>query len=299
MVVFWLLTGLATALAGLLVLAGARQGGEADTVAEPDLAGRELAELDRLKTRGLLTEDAWASARAEAGRRLLASGPAPAPAPATVRAGRDDRRWVLGALGLTGALALGIYLGVGTPGLPDQAYERRVDEWATTLDTLEAPQIAAVVARVVRDRPDDLQALTMLGAARFEAGDPLGAASAFRRALAIEPDDAQSWARLGEALVRSQDGVVGGDAEIAFRQAVRIDPGQLGARFFLGQAALARGDIVETRAMWEPLIAALDPADPDREVPQGRRARLGQEAASGREVPEPRRARPGQDGAAG
>lgn len=310
MVVFWLLTGLATALAGLLVLAGARQGGEADTVAEPDLAGRELAELDRLKTRGLLTEDAWASARAEAGRRLLASGPAPAPA--TVRAGRDDRRWVLGALGLTGALALGIYLGVGTPGLPDQAYERRVDEWATTLDTLEAPQIAAVVARVVRDRPDDLQALTMLGAARFEAGDPLGAASAFRRALAIEPDDAQSWARLGEALVRSQDGVVGGDAEIAFRQAVRIDPGQLGARFFLGQAALARGDIVETRAMWEPLIAALDPADPrradlesrlspasDREVPQGRRARLGQEAASGREVPEPRRARPGQDGAAG
>ena len=265
MVVFWILTGLATAMAALLVLAVARRasakgGADGAVAAEPDLATRELAELDRLKARGLLSEEAWASARAEAGRRLLATTPAPVAA----SPGRHDRQWVLGALAVTGAVALGVYMIVGTPGLPDQAYERRVDEWATSLDTLEAPQIAAVVARVVRERPQDHQALTMLGAARFEAGDPLGAASAFRRALAVQPEDAQSWARLGEALVRSQDGVVGGDAEAAFRQAVRIDPGQLGARFFLGQAALARDDLAETRAMWEPLIAALAPADPRR-----------------------------------
>lgn len=258
MVVFWTLAGLATALAALLVLAAARRG--ADGVAEPELASRELDELDRMKARGLLSDDAWTAARAEAGRRVLAT-----PVADTTPVVRQrDGRWVLGGVAMTGALALGLYAVFGAPGIQDQAYERRVDDWSNSLETLEPAQIAAVVARVVSERPDDHQALTMLGAARFEAGDPLGAASAFRRALVVQPQDAQSWARLGEALVQSQQGVVGGDAEIAFRQAIRIDPNQLGARFFLGQAALARSDGIETRAMWEPLIATLDPADPRR-----------------------------------
>jgi cytochrome c-type biogenesis protein CcmH/NrfG len=154
---------------------------------------------------------------------------------------------------------------VGAPGLPDQAYERRVDQWAGELDTLEPPQMAAVVGRVVRERPDDRRALAMLGVARFQADDPLGAASAFRRLVELEPTDAQAWARLGESLVRANDGRVGADAEAAFREAVRHDPDQLGARFFLGEAALVRGDAAETRAQWTPLIAALDPADPRRQ----------------------------------
>ncbi|MBB5744630.1 cytochrome c-type biogenesis protein CcmH [Brevundimonas variabilis] len=249
-----------SAIAALMVLTAARRGADGTRLEQPDLASRELDELDRMKARGLLSDDSWSAARAEAGRRVLAT-----PAVETVEvAGRNDGRWVLGSIALTGAIALGTYAVFGAPGLPDQAYERRVDAWSNSLDTLEPAQIAAVVARVVKAQPNDHQALTMLGAARFEAGDPLGAASAFRRALVLQPEDAQSWARLGEALVRSQQGVVGGDAEAAFRRAIRIDPGQLGARFFLGEAALARDDVAETRAMWEPLIAALDPADPRR-----------------------------------
>ena len=118
---------------------------------------------------------------------------------------------------------------------------------------------------VVRERPDDPQALAMLGAARFQADDPLGAASAFRRLVALRPDDGQAWARLGESLVRANDDRIGADAEAAFREAVRHDPDQLGARFFLGEAALRRGDAAQTRAQWRPLIAALDPSDPRRQ----------------------------------
>jgi cytochrome c-type biogenesis protein CcmH len=139
-----------------------------------------------------------------------------------------------------------------------------VREWASAPETLEPAQVAAVLGQVVKDRPDDRLALTMLGAARFEAGDPIGAASAFRRALAIQPDDARSWARLGESLVRANGGAVDGDAEAAFRQAIKLDPDQLGARFYLGEAALARGDRAEAEAMWSPLIAVLDAADPRR-----------------------------------
>ena len=259
MMVFWILTGLATALAALLVLTGARRG--ADVVdLEPDLASRELAELDRMRARGLLTEDNWIAARAEAGRRLLAT-PAPVERAAS---GPNDRRWTLAGLGLMTAATLAVYALVGTPGLPDQPYERRIDAWAASTETLEPVQIAAVLAREAALRPGDAQILSMLGAARFQAGDAIGAASAFRRALAITPNDARSWARLGESLVRSQDGMVGADAEAAFLQAVRRDPRQLGALYFLGEAALARGDVAKARAMWMPLIAALEPADPRR-----------------------------------
>jgi cytochrome c-type biogenesis protein CcmH len=255
MTAFWIMAALLTALAGLCALSGARRGADAD---ETVSAAAELAELDRLKARGLLDEAGWTAARAEAG--ILVSDREAAP----VRAGTRDRYWVLVGLGAMAAAALGLYAVIGAPGLPDQSYERRVDQWATELETLQAPQLAAVAARVVSERPNDHQALTMLGAARFEAGDPIGAASAFRRAVALQPDDAQSWSRLGESLTRANGGVVGGDAEAAFAQALRRDPGQLGARYFLGEAALARNEAAMVRAMWGPLIAALDPTDPRR-----------------------------------
>lgn len=260
MIAFWMMTGLLAALAGVLVLAGARREADLGSTAETDAAAAELAELDRLKARNLLDADAWAAARAEAGRRILSTSHEETPPRARPR----DRLLVLAGAALSVAGGLGLYVVAGQPGLPDQAYERRVDEWATHPETLEAAQIAAVVGRVVRERPGDHQALTMLGAARFEAGDPIGAASAFRRALAVRPDDAQSWARLGESLVRANDGRIGADAEAAFRQALKYDPGQLGARYFLGQAALERNDPAAVAALWGPLIAALDPRDPRR-----------------------------------
>ena len=259
MTIFWILAGLATALAGLVVLSLARRGADREAPVA-DTGAAELAELDRLKARGLLDEDAFLSARAEAGRRLLASG-GPDAAP---RVGGRDRTIVLAGLAATAAATLGLYFVVGEPGLPDQAYERRIDDWATSPETLDAEQIAAVLTRATKREPDNRTALTMLGAARFEAGDPIGAASAFRRALALDPNDATSWARLGESLVRAADGSVGVDAEAAFTQALRLDPDQLGARYFLGEAALARGDVAKAREVWGPLIAALDPADPRR-----------------------------------
>ena len=276
MVVFWILTGLATALAAMLVLGAARRGIDGAGDVQADAGARELDELDRLKARDLLTPEAWAAARAEAGRRLLATQGAPM----IVSAGRHDRQWVLGGLVATAALALGLYAIIGKVGLPDQSYASRVDQWAGSTEPLEPVQVAAVIEREVRLRPDDPRILTMLGAARFQAGDAIGAASAFRRALALDANDAQSWARLGESLVRSQDGVVGTDAEAAFREAVKRDPEQLGALYFLGEAALARGDVAGARTVWTPLIGALDAADPRRAELETRLGAAGQGATA-------------------
>ncbi len=259
MIVFWTMTGLVAALAGLMVLTGARRGAGTGDIAAPT-ASAELAELDRLKARGLLEEDAWVAARAEAGRRLLSE---PAPQGALV-VGSKDRAVTLGALIATAAGTLGLYFMMGSPGLEDQPYERRIDEWASQAESLDAPRVAAVLSRAVRREPENLTALTMLGAARFEAGDPIGAATAFRRALTIAPNDATSWSRLGESLVRAAEGEIQPDAEAAFRRALDLDPDQLGARFFLGDLAISRGETARARELWTPLIEALDPADPRR-----------------------------------
>lgn len=265
MTIFWIMTAALTALAGLLVLAGARRGAHtsaaaSETEADRLSGARELSELDRMKDRGLLDEAGWKSARAEAGRRLLAARRAEG----TVQVGTRDGLWVLVGVGVTAAVSLALYFGFGRPGMADQPYEKRVAEWAAQPERLEPAQVAAVMTAVVRDKPRDAMALSMLGAARFEAGDAVGAASAFRRALAIEPDNAQNWARLGESLVRASEGRIGADAEAAFREAIRRDPEQLGARYYLGEAALARGDLAEGERMWAPILRVLEPSDPRR-----------------------------------
>lgn len=265
MTIFWILTAILTALAGLLILTGARRG--AARLAAPDdaetdrLSGaRELAELDRMKARGLLDEAAWTTARAEAGRRLLAARRAEG----QLAVGPRDGLRVLGGVGVTAALALGLYMVFGAAGYGDQPYQKRVAEWAANPQGLDPSQVAAVLTEVVRKEPDDALALSMLGAARFEAGDTVGAASAFRRSLTLKPDNAQNWARLGESLVRANEGRIGPDAEAAFVEAVKLDPNQLGARYFLGEAALARGDLARGEAMWAPILAVLATNDPRR-----------------------------------
>lgn len=259
MTAFWILTALAAALAGYLVLSGARRPAVAGP-APAERAQQELDELERLKARGLIEPETYAAARAETARRALSDAPEPADMAVRPR----DRLIVLGGLGAAVAGALGLYVAIGFPGYADQPFETRVDDWQTRLETLEPGQLAAVADRVARENPDDLMAQRMAGAARFEAGDAIGAAQAFRRVLEREPGDAQSWARLGESLVRANQGAVGADAEAAFLEAIKRDPDQLGARYFLGEAALARGDAAAVRSYWLPLIALLEPSDPRR-----------------------------------
>src|SRR5687768_14670301 len=81
----------------------------------------------------------------------------------------------------------------------------------------------------------------VVGWAYAQAGNAAESAAAYRKAAAIEPDNAENWSSLGEALQVSSATVVPEAAE-AFRKAVGLDPSDPRARYFLAVQKDLAGD---------------------------------------------------------
>lgn len=272
MLIFWVVVGALTALAAGLILmraAGAAASGAADPA--PVFYRRQLAEIDELAERGLIGEAERRTAHAEAARRLLAASEAPK---AEWSAGLKGRRAVLLAVVAVPALALGLYLAVGAPGFPDQPYEKRLAGWrAAQLEALTPPEIAAVLRRVIRERPGDAEGLRLLALAEGASDNPSGAVRALRRAVAIAPERADLWRMLGEALVYQAGGKIEPPAVAAFREALRREPSDLSSRFYLAQARIDAGQTEVGVGEMRALLGQMPQGDERRPVVEAALAR--------------------------
>lgn len=265
MILFWAVAGVLSAAAAGLILFRAAQAASQGEAPDPTpiLYRRQLSEIDDLAERGLIGESERRVAHAEAARRLLAATEKPGEAWSTGRGGRTP---VLVAAVLAPMLALGLYLGIGAPGLPDQPFARRLETWRTSdLATLQPAEIAAVLNRLTRERKDDPELYRFLAMAESGANNPGAAVRALRRAVAIAPERADLWTLLGEAYA-SQAGEVDAAAEEAFREALKRDPKAVEPRFYLGRQRVLAGDRTGGVADWRALLAELPPADPRAEV---------------------------------
>ncbi len=265
---FWLIAGVLAAAAALAVSARAAAASRAAVEDAPDPAlavhARQLGELDELHRRGLLAEPELDAARAEAGRRLLAA--ADRPATPERPGGPATRVVVTGSAAAAALLALGLYLAVGRPGLPDQPFRARVREWTRRDPAALGPaELAAVLRTIAVQRPSDPQVFEFLGRAELASGDPGGAATAFARAGRLSPRSAEDMAAAGEALMAGGDGKVTPEAEAAFREALRRDPANPAARYHLAKLAIAGGDVAGGRAGLQALLADLPAGDPRRD----------------------------------
>lgn len=264
MVLFWVVAGVLTAAAAGLILLRAAGAAAQDATADPSavLYRRQLSEIDDLAERGLIGDVERKSAHAEAARRLLAAAEAPA------EPWSDDpkaRRGVLLAAALAPALALGLYLAVGAPGFADQPYAERLKAWrAASLETLSAPQIAAVLRQVTAERPNDPEGLRFLALAEAQSQNPAAAVKALRRAVALAPQRADLWQMLGESLVFQAGGKVDEAAQAAFREATRLAPADPAPRFYLAQAKLEAGQPEAAAADFRAVLAALPVGDERR-----------------------------------
>ena len=263
MIAFWIAaTGLSAVTAGL-VLRGAARARPIDAAqARLEPHRRRLAEVERLALDGLLAPDELKAARAEAGRGLLAA----ADQAETWRPdGKTPRKVVVAAVGAACVAAVGLYLVAGAPELADQPFAKRVAEWkAADPATLEPAQIAAVLEGVAAERPKEAEPLVFLAKARAAAGDLAGAEAALRKAVRVAPKRADIWSLLGETFVMEAKGQVGADAKLAFGEALKVDPDDLRARYYLARGRIAEGDVQGGLAAWRALAADLPAADPGR-----------------------------------
>jgi cytochrome c-type biogenesis protein CcmH len=101
----------------------------------------------------------------------------------------------------------------------------------------------------------------VVGWAYAEAGNAGEAASAYRKAAALEPDNAENWSSLGEALQAASRSVVP-EAAAAFRKALELDPRDPRARYFLAVQKDLGGDPKGALDDWLALLRDTPPGAP-------------------------------------
>jgi cytochrome c-type biogenesis protein CcmH len=173
--------------------------------------------------------------------------------------------------------AVGIYLALGSPLLPDQPLAARVVEARAnqSMETL----IAQVEAHLAQ-RPDDGRGWEVIAPVYLRLGRFDDAVKARRNALRLNGDSAERQAALGEALVFGANGVVTAEAKSAFEKAVALDPAHVQARYFLGLAAEQDGNRARAAATWRTLIESAPPDAPWIEFVRGALARVEGAGAS-------------------
>ena len=158
-------------------------------------------------------------------------------------------------------LAGALYVAVGSPGLPDQPHARRVEAWRRAPESIGPAQAAAVLERIVAERPRDAVARTQLGRARLASGDAFGAVRALEEAVRLAPGEAGSWTAMIQALLALDPPAVA-EARRALNRAASLAPGDPDVRYWSGRIAVADGDVTGGVAQWRALQAALPREDP-------------------------------------
>ena len=194
---FWVTLAAMTVLAALAVLLPLVR--RRTAAAAPDLAiyRDQLAEVDRDLAAGLVTAAEAEAARVEVKRRLLAAADRIAAAGAP-GAGRG-RRWAVAAAGLVVVplLAVGLYLVIGVPDLPDQPLTARREAPSDHQDL--AALIEQVEARLA-ENPDDGRGWEVLAPVYMRSGRYADAVKANQNVIRLLGDSADRLANLGEAL---------------------------------------------------------------------------------------------------
>jgi cytochrome c-type biogenesis protein CcmH len=232
-------------------------GGGSDRLVYQD----QLAEIDRDRAAGLIGEAEAESARVEISRRLLATADveaSPAAKPASSALWRR-RAAALGAIVVVPTVALGFYLWLGSPDVPDQSAFARVNS-VPGHQSIEG--LVSQVEAHLASNPNDGAGWEVLAPVYLRMGRADDAVAAWRKAIVLNGDTPARESALGEALVAAANGVVTDEAKQAFQRAVAGDPHDAKAGYYLGLAHEQDGDSAAAAATWRALLAQAPPDAP-------------------------------------
>jgi cytochrome c-type biogenesis protein CcmH len=229
--------------------------------ADPDTQfyREQIAEIDRDQARGVLLPSEAEAAKAEAARRLLrATGPHHGHFAAVGEPALRRRRAASTlALSIIPILALATYEIYGSPQVLSGPPAAQMPQQAGNVDLMTA--VAQIESHLAKN-PQDGRGWEVIAPVYMRMGRIDDAVKAYGAAVRYLPPDADRFASYGEALVLAKDGLVSGEAQQAFEQAVKLDAASPRARFYLARAAVQDGQIEKAKAAYAELLST-SPAD--------------------------------------
>ncbi len=221
----------------------------------------QLQELERDKASALISAEEADYARAEIARRLLAvEGGA-----ATSGVGASSRHGLAQAfvLVLIPVLGLGLYLALGSPGLPSQPLAARLAQPGDDINLL-----IAKAERHLMEKPDDGAGWDVLAPIYVRQNRIADAQLAYQNAIRLKGESVERLNGLGEVIIAQNDGIITDDARDLFRRSVALNADNPRAEYYLALAleqagkkpdALAAFKAIAEKsppnAPWQPLVA--------------------------------------------
>ncbi len=274
---FWLAVAIVLAIVVLaLIVPLLRHPRRVLARAEYDLAiyKDQLRELEEDIANGLIPPEEAKAARNDIARRILAADEARRKAREALEAGSslsDRLVGVVSAVVLVPALAVGLYLMRGHPGMPDLPMKERLRHAA------ERGDIAAMVRQVeerLRANPDDVEGWRAIAPIYLRMGRLNEAAEAYRNLIRLEKPNPDLYNMYGEILVFRDGGKVSKEARRSFEEALKLDPKNPKSRFYLAQADLQAGKTEKALAALKALLDDLPQDFSGRRVIERQIARI-------------------------
>ncbi len=246
----------------------------------------QLQELDRDLARGLITPGDADAARLEIQRRLLATDKVPAP---PSRLSRSPILALIVFVVIAGG-AVGSYLWLGAPGLPDEPFAARKAEMAHGGNPASLQQATTALAAKLKQNPSDAAGWLLYGRSLAMLNQWDQAEDAYRHAIDLGQTGPDVIADHAEVLVLQAGGTVTPAAEAAFHQVLKADPSSGIARYYLAVAAMQAGEPRQAIEGFQALLAEM-PADSPLRPQLGQKVAEAAHAA-GIPVPELAKATP-------
>lgn len=218
----------------------------------------QLAELEREKGDGTLSEADFEQARRELQRRLLEEvEPAGASLNAAHAAYGPSRKVAIAILLLLPPLALLGYAKLGDPKALDPRQVQSVEQPKVTPEQINT--MVAQLAEKMKANPDDMQGWLMLARSYNALGRYDDAVQAFGKAEKVINDNPDLLASYAETIAMAGGKGLVGKSQQLVEKALKINPNHGHSLFLAGAAAMEAGDNKKGIAYWEALLPQVEP----------------------------------------
>ncbi|EFO30570.1 cytoChrome c-type biogenesis protein CycH [Roseibium sp. TrichSKD4] len=255
----WILIAALTAAASLSVLipmARARSNEATSAAADEAVYRQQLEEVDRDLERGLIDEAAAEAARTEIARRLLAANDRVQHAHEGAKSSAGFRLSQVLAVAIVPVAALGLYLYLGSPNMPDRPLAARL---TAPPEDQSVSELVARAERHLAENPQDGRGWAVLAPIYMRLNNPEASANAYSKAIEFLGPSQEFFTNMGEALTMANEGLVTASAREAFEKAVDLEPTAVKPRFFLALALGQEGRKDDAISAWEALLEGADP----------------------------------------